>query len=109
MMENTAIPIRLAICGMSGVLLSVFSFEFAAAQTVAATEEIPEEVIQIQVLLESKSQLTGHSQTLSVYAQEQQQLRVVTSEVPPRLDPSIYRAVTLLRLRRLLKSLVPSF
>jgi hypothetical protein len=71
--------------------------------------EIPEEVLQIQVGLEANSPLTGQAQGVDAYAQEQQQLRVGETEVSPRLAPSVYRAVELLRLRKVLKSLLPFF
>jgi hypothetical protein len=72
-------------------------------------EEVPEEVLQIQVGLEANSPLTGQAQVVDAYAQAQQQLRVGATEVSPRLSPSVYRAVELLRLRKVLKSLLPFF
>ena len=73
----------------------------------AVPEEVPEEVLQIQVGVEANSGLTGQAQAVDVYAQEQRQLRVKAAEVPSRLAPSIYRAVELLRLRKILKGLLP--
>lgn len=74
-----------------------------------APEEVPEEVLQIQVGVEANSVLTGQVQAVDVYAQEQQRLQIKGEAVPPRLAPSIYRAVELLRLRKILKGLLPFF
>jgi hypothetical protein len=71
------------------------------------SEDVPEEVLQIQVGVEANSALTGQTQGVEAHAQEQQQLQVGAAEVPPKLSPSIYRAVELLRLRQVLKSLLP--
>lgn len=73
------------------------------------SEEVPEEVLQIQVGIEANSLLTGQVQAVDVYAQEQQQLQIKAEAVPPRLAPSVYRAVELLRLRKILKGLLPFF
>jgi hypothetical protein len=72
-------------------------------------EEVPEEVLQIQVGVEANSGLTGQVQAVDVYAQEQQLLQIKGEAVPPRLAPSIYRTMELLRLRKILKGLLPFF
>jgi hypothetical protein len=72
-------------------------------------EEVPEEVLQIQVGVEANSGLTGQGQAVDVYAQEQQLLQIKAEAVPPRLAPSIYRTLELLRLRKILKGLLPFF
>jgi hypothetical protein len=78
-------------------------------QVSTTAEDIPEEVLQIQIGLEANSSLTGKFQGAEAHTQEQQELRVGAAEVPPKLSPSIYRAVELLRLRKVLKSLLPFF
>jgi hypothetical protein len=76
-------------------------------QFASASEDVPEEVLQIQVGTEANSALTGQAQDVGTHAKEQQQLQVRAADVPPKLSPSIYRAVELLRLRQVLKSLLP--
>jgi hypothetical protein len=71
------------------------------------SEEVPEEVLQIQVGTEANSVLTGQPQTVDAYTQEQRQLQVKAAEVPPQLAPSVYRAVELLRLLKVLKGVLP--
>jgi hypothetical protein len=78
-------------------------------EVLGASEEVPEEVLQIQVETEANSVLTGQPQTVDAYAQEQRQIQIRTTEVSPRLSPSIYRTMDLLRLRKLLKGLLPFF
>jgi hypothetical protein len=74
----------------------------------ALSEEVPEEVLQSQVVLEANSPLTGQAASIENYAKEQQQqLQVSASEVPPRLAPSLYRSIELLRLLKVLKGVLP--
>ena len=75
----------------------------------SASEEVPEEVLQSQIETEAHSILTGQPQTVNAYALEQRQIQMSAADVPTRLSPSIYRAVELLRLRKLLKGLLPFF
>lgn len=80
------------------------------AQVATAAQDVPEEMLQTQITTEANSPLTGLAQSATSRANEQKQLQgAVAAEVPPRLAPSIYRAVELLRLRKLLKSLLPFF
>lgn len=79
----------------------------AYAETTA--QDVPEEMLQTQIATEANSPLTGLAQSANNHAKEQKQLQVTAAEVPPRLTPSIYRSVELLRLRKLLKSLLPFF
>jgi hypothetical protein len=70
---------------------------------------VTEEMLQTQITTEANSPLTGTAQSANNGAKAQSQLQVAATEVLPRLDPSIYRTVELLRLRKLLKSLLPFF
>ncbi len=79
-------------------------------QVETVAQDVPEEMLQTQITTEANSSLTGLAQSATSSANEQKQLQVGTAAaVPPRLAPSIYRAVELLRLRKLLKSLLPFF
>jgi hypothetical protein len=105
---SATFPGRVVIrAGVVSILCVFGGGNVVLAQGAAAAEEIPEEVQQTQVLVEANSPLTGQAQRPEVYTQERQQLQVAATAVPPQLDPSIYRAVELLRLRKLLKSLFP--
>lgn len=102
--------VRLAFCAVIGGLLLSLGYERnGLAQATAIAEDVPEEMLQTQVQLEANSAVTGRPQVAKDYALEQQELQVAATQVPPRLDPSIYRTVELLRLRKLFKSLLPFF
>lgn len=101
---------RLALCTTTVFLgWEIGSQHSSLAQIEAATQDVPEEMLQTQIATEANSPLTGLAQSANNYAKEQKRLQVTAVEVPPRLTPSIYRSVELLRLRKLLKSLLPFF
>jgi hypothetical protein len=114
--KQTTVSNLLGLCLPMGLILlmgsTIFWKEVAYAdsrrpQLSTMSEDVPEEILQIQVGVEANSALTGQAQGVEAHAQEQQQLQVGVAEVPPKLSPSIYRAVELLRLRQVLKSLLP--
>jgi hypothetical protein len=99
----------LVFCSGASLLVGQVAYAGKLTEKSVGSEEVPEEVLQIQVGVEANSVLTGQEQTVDVYAQEQQLLQIKAEAVPPRLSPSIYRAVELLRLRKILKGLLPFF
>jgi hypothetical protein len=98
-------PQRLAM-QMVGIFLSLGT---TAHSTWAVPADIPEEMLQISMMEQAHSQLDGSVQTAQEQASEQQQLRVAPEDVPARLAPNVKQAVDLLRIRKLLKSLIPIF
>jgi hypothetical protein len=102
------LPMGLALLIGSAVIWTEEAYaDSGQPQLSPKSEEVPEEVLQIQVGVEANSALTGQAQNVEAHAQERQQLQVGAADVPPKLSPSIYRAVELLRLRQVLKSLLP--
>jgi hypothetical protein len=99
----TLLTSAILLCGEIG------SQHSSLAQVEIGAQDIPEEMLQTQIATEANSPLTGLAQSANNHAQEQKQLQVKAVEVPSRLSPSIYRSVELLRLRKLLKSLLPFF
>ncbi|WP_404784378.1 hypothetical protein [Altericista sp. CCNU0014] len=81
----------------------------SGAQTISLSEDIPEEVLQLQIEVRANSQLTGLPQDAATYAREQQQLQVAVTDVPPQLSPELKLTVGLLRIRKLLKGIFPFF
>jgi hypothetical protein len=73
------------------------------------TEDVPEEILQIQVIEQSNSQMDGGSRSAHTYALEQKQLRVKAEDVPARIAPEIKQTIDLLRIRKVIKSLLPFF
>jgi hypothetical protein len=87
----------------------LFGFGASARRVFALPVDIPEEVIQLSIYENASSQLDGQPQSSSEQALEQQQLRIPPEEVPAPLAPKIKQTVGLLRLRKLIKSLIPFF
>ena len=71
------------------------------------SDEIPEEVLEAEIILDARSPIDGSIMTPAEYAQLQDELRVSRDEVPGRLAPKLPRAVVLLRLRKILKTVFP--
>lgn len=102
------LPKRLAlVTAMALLCIEMGAQRISLAQSETDTQDVPEEMLQTQITTEANSPLTGLTQTASNNAQEQKQLQVAAAEVPPRLAPNVYRALELLRLRKLLKSFLP--
>ncbi len=81
----------------------------STAQPIPPNEDVPEEVLQIQVIEQSNSSVDGGSRMATDYALEQKQLRVKLKDVPARLAPQIKQTIDLLRIRKVIKSLLPFF
>lgn len=69
--------------------------------------DIPEEILETEIILEARSPLDGSLLSPAEYAQLQDELRVQRGEVPGRVAPKIHRAVVLLRLRKVLTTIFP--
>ncbi len=114
---TTGLSSFVRLCSLKLVLLTttvllcweIGSQRSSLAQVQTAAQEVPEEMLQTQITAEANSSLTGLAESASNSAKAQSQLQVAATEVLPQLAPSIYRTVELLRLRKLLKSLLPFF
>jgi hypothetical protein len=86
-------------------------FNVSAATYPASAQhaDIPEEMLQTSITERAYSQLDGRAQTAREEASVQRQLRVAPEDVPARLAPEVQQVVVLLRIRKLLKSLIPLF
>lgn len=94
-----------------GFNLSLVSVANAQQRTtdLPPNEDVPEEVLQIQVIEQSNAQIDGGPRNAHAYALEQQRLRVKPEDVPARLAPQIKQTIDLLRIRKVIKSLLPFF
>jgi hypothetical protein len=86
-----------------------FSLCAATHPASAFPADVPEEMLQISITERAYSPLNGRAQTSKEAASEQQQLRVAPEDVPARIAPEVQQLVVLLRIRKLLKSLIPLF
>ena len=71
------------------------------------TEEIPEEILQTEIILEARSPLDGQPLTPAEYAQLQTALSQAYEDVPTRLSPKVHRLIIVLRLRKVLSTFIP--
>jgi hypothetical protein len=68
-------------------------------------EEIPEEILRIEIITEARSPVDGTPLTTAQYAELQEQLQ--TSPSPPLVSPGIEQSVFLLRLLKFFRTLLP--
>ncbi|HEY9632571.1 MAG TPA: hypothetical protein V6D14_04140 [Coleofasciculaceae cyanobacterium] len=68
-------------------------------------EDMPEEVLRTEIITEARSPIDGTPLTAAEYAQLQAQL--AEGSITPELNPKIRQLILLLRLRRLLRTIVP--
>jgi hypothetical protein len=97
---------------MPAVPLVWIFFSLCAALSPAFAQQpadLPEEMLQVSITERAHSRLDGRPQTSREEASEQRQLRVAPEDVPGRLSPEVQQTVVLLRIRKLLKSLIPLF
>ncbi len=89
--------------------ISLGSATAVGAYPLPPAADIPEEILQTQILAEPRSNLDGTVTTTTDYTLEQSQLRVKPEDVPARLAPEVHRLVFLLRLRQAIRSVLPFF
>ena len=87
-------------------MFSVMAQEQAEPQF---TTDIPEEVLENELILDGRSPIDGQPLSPAEYAQLEDQLQQVSGEVPGRLSPKVQQAVVLLRLRKVITTLFPFF
>jgi len=68
-------------------------------------EDVPEEILRMEIITEARSPIDGKPMTAAEYAQLQAQLR--ERKTPPTLDPNIREFIFLLRLRQFLRTITP--
>lgn len=77
------------------------------AQSLSPSEDIPEEVLQTEIITEARSPIDGRQLTAAEYAELQAQLRIAAEDVPGRVTPRLQTLLSLLRIRKLLRPLLP--
>jgi hypothetical protein len=77
----------------------------AAVLALPPPEDIPEEVLRTEIITDARSPIDGQPLTAAEYADLQAQLQ--NRPVTPPLSPQVRETITLLRLRRLLRTLIP--
>jgi hypothetical protein len=99
---------RLLAVQALGMCFSLCTAHYSASAQ--QSPDIPEEMLQVSITeQQARSQIDGRIQTSREQASEQAYLRVAPEDVPARLAPQVQQVVVLLRIRKLLKSLIPLF
>lgn len=104
------------LIGIASIVSSILPVQVAWANSLEAPivdaempvevpVEVPEEILRTEIIVEARSPLTGELLTATEYTQLQASLE--REGRPPQLSSDIRQIVYLLRLRRLLKPIVP--
>jgi hypothetical protein len=74
-------------------------------------EDIPEEVLRAEIYTEARSPLDGRLLSASEYIELNELLEATTDNIPPRLLVSdrLQRLIDLLKLRKLIRQVIPFF
>lgn len=86
----------------AGLLLG---WKTASVLALPPPEDIPEEILRTEIITEARSPIDGKRLTAAEYAELQAQLQ--NRPVTPPLSPQVRETITLLRLRRLIRTLIP--
>ncbi|NMG11805.1 hypothetical protein [Brasilonema sp. UFV-L1] len=92
----------LIVC--TSILVGLSSSQGASVMALPPKEDLPEEILRMQMITAARSPVDGQPLSAGEYAQLQAQLQKVP---PPKLDPRIRDQVFLIRLRKTLLQLFP--
>ncbi|NET62176.1 MAG: hypothetical protein F6K47_40530 [Symploca sp. SIO2E6] len=70
-------------------------------------EDVPEEILRTEIITEARSPIDGQPLTAAEYAQLQAEL--AQNPVSPDVSPQIERLIFLLRLRQMLRTIIPFY
>ena len=93
------------IAGLTGMIFQMQMAQASALDQYPADADIPEEILRTEIIVEARSPLTGELLTAAEYAQLQ--ARLAGANRTPQLNSDIRQLVYLLRLRRVLKPIIP--
>lgn len=71
-------------------------------------EDTPEEILRTEIITEGRSSIDGTALTAAEYAELQARLRS-TAAVQPDIAPQIQTRIALLRIRKVIRSIIPFF
>lgn len=77
-----------------------------AAWALPPTEDTPEEILRTEIITEARSPIDGKPLTPAQYAELQAQLEA-GPPIDPKLSPQVKRTITLLRLRKFIRTFFP--
>ena len=86
-------------------ILSLSMVGVNVAVALPPPEDIPEEVLRMEIITEGRSPLDGEPLTAAEYAQIKAELG--ESPYPPELNSKLQQLIFLLKVRKMLKTFVP--
>lgn len=87
------------------VVLGLIFVGIRPALCLPPPDDIPEEVLRTQIITEARSPIDGKPLTAAEYAQLQ--AHIAEDSTPPQLNPKLQQLIFLLRLRHLLRRVIP--
>ena len=87
------------------ILLVVTWVSAEPALSLPPPEDVPEEVLRTEIITEARSPIDGKPLTAAEYAQLRAQ--IAQSPFPPTVNPKFGELIFLLRLRQLLRTVIP--
>ncbi|PSF34596.1 hypothetical protein C7H19_18580 [Aphanothece hegewaldii CCALA 016] len=81
--------------------------EVPTALALPPAEDLPEEVLRTEIILEGRSPINGQPLSPAEYALLEEQL--ATSIYPPQINSQIRHLIFLVRIRKVIKTVVPFF
>jgi hypothetical protein len=107
-MVNAAFWKRIGKGWLIGLLYSLgMGYHPLCAAPLPPVEDTPEEMMQIEVAEDAVSRLNGEVVTPVTEAQQRDALRIPEEDLPARLTPKVYQVILLLRLRSVVRGLLP--
>lgn len=86
------------------IMLGLMPIDLQSAIALPPPEDTPEEILRTEIITTARSPIDGKPLTAAEYAQLQAQLQ---NRPVARLNPKIREAVTLLRLRKIIRTILP--
>lgn len=93
------------LCQIGSGLLALLVAMPSLAQVLPPVEDIPEEILQTQIFTEARSPIDGKLLTAAEYAELQAQIQA--DAVEPKVAPKLQRLIVLLRVRKVIRSILP--
>ncbi|MEM8780373.1 MAG: hypothetical protein AAGF26_16185 [Cyanobacteria bacterium P01_G01_bin.49] len=87
------------------ISLALQMVSIPVGMTLPPPEEIPEEVLRMEIITEGRSRVDGEPLTAAEYAQLQAKLG--ESPYPPQIDSKLRNLIFLLKIRKMIKTFVP--
>lgn len=85
--------------------LALQTISIQVGVTLPPPEDIPEEVLRMEIMTEGRSRINGEPLTAAEYAQIQEKL--AERPYPPQIDSKLRHLLFLLKVRKMLKTFVP--